>query len=154
MVSTGQLGPIFGVQANTVRVWRKRYPDFPDPETTVPYPMYDLGKMQRWHASRWPNRVDRWQMRIHRFQASTGGVRLTTQRSGNLDYAQGYLKAVRDLMFADWRVFYTKEGFSAHKANDIEVWVVDPTEYDPEPWYVYDTRFKTAGHTPERRRDE
>jgi hypothetical protein len=86
-------------------------------------------------------------MRIHRFQVSTEGVRLTTERSGNLDYAQGYLKAIRDLMFADWRVFYTKDGFSAHKGAESEVWVVDPTDLDPEPWYVYDTRFKTAGMT-------
>lgn len=147
LVSTGRIGRIFGVQGNTVRVWRRRYDDFPDPETTVPYPMYDLGKIQRWHAGRWPELTDRWHMRIHRYRVSPEGVRLTTQDSGNLDYAQGYLKAVRDLMFGDWRVFYTKDGFSAHKRNETEVWVVDPTDLEPEPWYVYDARFKTGGKT-------
>jgi hypothetical protein len=152
LVSTGRIGHIFGVEGNTVRVWRQRYDDFPAPETDVPYPMYDLGKIQRWHASRWPNRVDRWQMRIHRFRASSEGVKLTTTKSGNLDFAQGYLKAIRDLMFGDWRVFYTKDGFSAHKGGDTEVWVVDPTDEDPEPWYVYDTRFKTMGTVPRKER--
>lgn len=147
LVSTGRIGPIFGVEANTVRVWRLRYDDFPEPETTIPYPMYDLGKIQRWHASRWPDRTDRWHMRIHRYQVSPEGVRLSTRDSGNLDFAQGYVKAVRDLMFGDWRVFYQKEGFSAHKGNETEVWVIDPTDLEPEPWYVYDTRFKTGGKT-------
>lgn len=148
LVSSGRIGRIFGVEANTVRQWRRRYDDFPDPETTNPYPMYDLGKLQRWHASKWPDKLDRWRIRIHRYRvSSTEGVRLTTKESGNLDFAQGYLKAVRDLKFGDWRVFYTKDGFSAHKGGETEVWVIDPTDLDPEPWYVYDTRFKTGGKT-------
>lgn len=146
LVSTGRIGSIFGVEGNTVRVWRIRYDDFPEPETTVPYPMYDMGKIQRWYASRWPDRTGS-HMRIHRYQVSPEGVRLTSKDSGNLDYAQGYIKAVRDLMFGDWRVFFTKDGFSAHKGNESEVWVVDPTDAEPEPWYVYDTRFKTGGKT-------
>lgn len=145
LVSSARIGRIFGVQANTVRIWRRRYNDFPDPDQTNPYPMYDLAKIQRWYATRWPERLDRWHMRIHRYQVSPRGVRLTTRDSGNLDYAQGYVKAIRDYMFGGWRVFYTRDGFSAHKGDESEVWVVDPTDLEPEPWYVYDTRFKTAG---------
>lgn len=148
LISTGQIGRIFGVQANTVRMWRRRYDDFPEPETTVPYAMYDVGKLQRWHVSKWPNKVERWNVRIHRYQISSeSGVRLTTTELGNYDYAQGYLKAVRDLMFGDWRVFFTPEGFSAHKGSDTEVWVIDPTDRDPEPWYVYDSEYKTGGRS-------
>lgn len=147
LISAGRIGRVFGVQANTVRQWRRRYEDFPDPETDNPYPMYDLSKMQRWYANRWPGRLDRWHMRIHRYRVSPDGVQLTTTDSGNLDYAQGYVRAIRDLLFADWRVFYTKDGFSAHKGAETEVWVVDPTDLEPEPWYVYDTRYKTGGKT-------
>lgn len=145
LVSVGQIARTFGVQPDSVRKWRNRHKDFPKPETEIPYPMYDLGKVQKWHASKWPNKVERWSMRIHRYQVSNEGVRLTTTASGNYDFAQGYLKAVRDLMFGDWRVFYQKDGFSAHKGGDTEVWVIDPTDHEPEPWYVYDSRFKAGG---------
>ncbi len=145
-VTQREIGKAFGVTKGAVIKWRKRYKDFPKPTTTHPYRMYDMEEVERWYVEKWPERATALgQVKIHHFSVTHAGTQMTTQTTGSLEFARGYLTGLRAGRYSDWRVFQTKEGFSAHRGNETHVYVIDPTSADPEPWYVYDTRFKAGG---------
>lgn len=148
LLSSGGLAKIFGVTRDAIPKWRKRYADFPENRGVPEYPLYDPREVMEWYARQWPGRAQMWPVRLHRFQVNTGQVKLTTTTLGPYGEAVGYLQGIRQSLFDSWRVFATRDGFSAHRGPETEVWVLDPTtDQDPEPWYVYDARFKAVGRT-------
>lgn len=145
LVSVGQIARIFGKSRDAPIKWRIRYPSFPQPKATNPYPMYDLDEVIAWYQAKWPNRMALLETRLHHYKVTSGAVMLTTTRLGPLEQAKGFLKAVQSFQYADWRVYSTSLGFSAHRGNEIEVYVLDVTDLDPHPWHYYDTRYRTGG---------
>ena len=145
-VSTTHIAKRFGVTKDAIAQWRRRYPTFPKPVRTDPYPLYDMDHIERWYHTQWPGREDLTVTTIHRYRVgSEEGVQLTSVPFGPIERARGYLQGVRELQFSDWRVFWDADSFSAHRGNEIEVWVLDPTTGEPDPWYIHDARLREAG---------
>lgn len=145
--SASKLARRFGVTREAIPKWRQRYPDFPENRGVPEYPIYDPREVMEWYANRWPERMWSYPCRLHHYTVKTGDVQLETIDLGPYSQAIGFLQGIRQSRFETWRVFATAQGFSAHNADQTEVWVLDLTDQDPEPWYVYDARFKAVGRT-------
>ena len=145
LLTVGQIGEKFGVTREAVVAWRHRYPNFPKFAAGDPtYPFYDFDEVRDWYVKKWPDREFA-RVKLHRYQVVPDDVRLTTVDFGPLREARGYLQGIRDALFVDWRVFYTKDGFSAHKGDAAEVWFLDLSDKKPAPWYIYDGKHKKEG---------
>lgn len=146
VMDVAAVAKMLGVRKNTIRQWRHRYEDFPEPTlgTNLEYPWYSTQEIIQWYLRQWPERAASWQVRLHRYYVnSTDGLReLSTVDFGPVSEARGYLKAIRDLQYRDWRTWHTSEGLVAERGNDIHIWYLDPTGGDPEEWFVYQSRIK------------
>ena len=137
---------MFDVKIDTVRKWRTRgRDDFPDPALSPSnHPWYDRADIIHWYLRRWPERSATWPVRLHRFYV--GGADGTREEQtidfGPVMEARGYLRAVETLQYRDWRTWKTSEGLVAERGNEIHVWFLDPTEDEPEDWFIYQGRIK------------
>lgn len=145
LVSTTHIAKAFGVTKSTIGTWRHRYPDFPKPAETEPYPRYHLSDIEKWYAKQFPHKLEAKRVRLIRHQAANGKVTTTSSEFPSLERARGYLQAVRTLLFTEWRVIASKDAFTASQGGDIEVWTVDVTSGEPEEWFVVDARLRATG---------
>ncbi len=147
LITVAKAAVKFGVVPNTVRIWRHRFDDFPEPAMVLGtnYNLYRMSDLWDWYILKWPDRVGRLQVYLHRYTLDGAGLmELETSQFGPAPEARGYLKAVRDFQYKDWRVWSTGTGFIAEKHGDIHVWALDPSE-EPEDWFIYEQRYKAAG---------
>jgi len=137
----------FGVTTQTVRKWRARFDDFPKPALSPSphYHLYQMSDLWDWYVIKWPERVGRLEMYLHRFVIEeTGLAEVTTSLFGPTPESRGYLKAIRDLQYTDWKFWYTATGFVAEKDATTHIWALDPSE-EPEDWFIYEQRYKAVG---------
>lgn len=147
IVSVGQLASTFGVDTDTIRLWRHRYDDFPEPAMLrhERYPLYRMSEMWAWYINKWPDRAWRMRVFLHKFTLDGAGVsEVTTSDFGPTPEARGYLKAIRDYQYQDWKVWSTGLGFVAEKDGHTHIWALDPAE-EPQEWFVYEQRYKAVG---------
>jgi hypothetical protein len=147
LIDTRGVARMFDVKIDTVRKWRNRSPDFPEPvvgSIKDHHPWYDPGDITHWYLARWPERSATWPVRLHRFYVSgaDGSREETTIDFGPVMEARGYLRAVADLQYRDWRTWRSSEGLVAERGNDTHIWFLDPTGDEPLDWFVYQARVK------------
>lgn len=147
VVSVGQIARAFGCTPDNIRLWRNRYDDFPEPvmRRHQRYPLYRMSDMWDWYINRWPDRAWRMKVYLHKFILDGSGLK----ESDSFDFgptpeARGYLKAVRDYEYGDWKVWSSPLGFVAEKDGHTHIWALDPAE-EPQEWFIYEQRYKAAG---------
>jgi hypothetical protein len=142
------LARLAGVQHDTIRQWRYRYEDFPEPASTddLGHARYDQAQFILWFLERKPEKAAGWECQLHRFTVtSTGSTHVDTSPFGVYLEARGYLRAVRDHLYGEWVIWHTRDGFCAEKDGQVDIWAIDPTQGEPEEWFVYEQRYKAAG---------
>ena len=147
LVTVAQIAKEFGVAPDTIRKWRRRFDNFPQPaqEPHSQLHLYRMSELWDWYIIKWPDRVARLQVYLHRLEIDGQGVVSTSSAEfGPAPEARGYLKAVRDFHYQDWTVWFTGMGFVAEKGTMTHIWALDPTK-EPEKWFIYERRYKTAG---------
>jgi hypothetical protein len=134
------------VAKDTIKRWRLRYDDFPSHiNDNERYRLYSRAQFTNWYAGKWPEKVGRWPVRLHRIFVDQSAVSQTSVDLGPIEESRGYLRAVKDLRYGDWRVWSTDEGFAAEKGTQVHIWALDTSKDTPEEWFVYLSRYKTAG---------
>lgn len=149
LVTTTQAAHQFDVVPNTVQQWRHRYADFPEPAKVVKefHCLYYMSDLWGWYLAKWPDKDKVSQLRVylHRFVLDIDlNVTIDSTDFGPVSEARGYLKAIRDFQYDDWRVWSTPMGFIAEKDAITHIWALDPTE-EPQHWFIYEKRYKAAG---------
>ena len=146
LVTMKQSAEQFGVSLNAVHKWRFRYDDFPEPAVKLDSVyLYRISDLWDWYMAKWPDRVGQLQVYLHRTVVDETGVVLTdTSQFGLAPEARGYIKAVRDLQYENWKVWSTSMGFVAEQDTNTHIWALDPSS-EPEDWFIYEQRYKTAG---------
>ena len=147
LVTVADIAKQFGVTPDTVRKWRHRFDTFPQPTQKVhsQLNLYRMSELWDWYIVKWPDRVARLGVYLHRFVIDDQGmVDATSSAFGPAPEARGYLKAVRDFQYQDWKIWFTGMGFVAEKGTMTHIWALDPTK-EPEKWFLYEKRYKTAG---------
>jgi len=145
LVGVSEIAALFDRTPDTIRKWRQRDVGFPEPVLDRYHPLYRMSDVWHWYITRWPERA--WQMKLylHRFTLDGTGLKATdTSDFGPNPEARGYLKAVRDYEYGDWKVWSTTLGFVATKDGITHIWALDPAE-EPQEWFVYEQRYKAAG---------
>lgn len=141
-----EMAELCGVAKDTIKRWRLRYDDFPGHiNDNERYRLYSRAQFTNWYASKWPERVGRWPVTLHRIFVDHGQVSQATIDIGPIEEGRGYLRAVRDLKYGDWRVWSTDDGFGAERGSEVHIWALDTSRDTPEEWFVYLSRYKAAG---------
>ena len=146
LVTVSHIAEKFEVTPATIRIWRYRYDDFPEPamELRPSYNLYRMSEMWDWYIVRWPDRIGRLTVYLHRFTIDdVGPSEPDTSEFGPAPEARGYLKAVRDFQYEDWRIWFTGMGFVAEKDGVSHLWALDPSP-EPEDWFIYEQRYKAV----------
>lgn len=147
LVTVANAAETFGVAPQTFYVWRQRYDNFPDPAVKLnpQYHLYRMSDLWDWYGLQWPNRVNDLKTYLHKFVLDGYGLTSTeTVDFGPMAQAQGYLKAIRDSEYNEWRVWSTKHGFVAEYGDEVHIWALDPME-EPQEWFIYQQRYKAVG---------
>lgn len=148
LVRASELGELVGADANTVRKWRLRFDDFPERAegTTVKYPYYYTKDFLEWYERRWPERAQLWPTRLFYFEVGpTGSEEPQVSDFGPRSEAIGYLRAIRDIKYDGWTVWFSRQGFVADRDGVTHIWHLDWLGEDPEEWFIYEQQLKAAG---------
>lgn len=146
LMGVTDLAKHFDVVPDTIRIWRHRYDDFPEPVTKAPWPVYRLGDVWEWVLVNRPDRALMVDAYLHTFVVGAGGLEFTkTSHMGPLCEARGYVKAIKDFNYLSgrWKVWSTREGFVASFDATTHIYALSPSE-EPEPWWTYEQRLKAA----------